>query len=97
MGPDSFSAALQESMHIFRMDRPKRALVVGGTVASSCKLLNSEGVNSYEFDYMPDLGCRRCVPQRIGDTKLTNFRISHVPMPWAQGVGRSNRPAPTNA
>ena len=34
--------------------------------------------------------------QPIEYMKLIPFRASYVPMAWAQGVGRSNRPAPTN-
>jgi hypothetical protein len=29
--------------------------------------------------------------------RFTDGFASHAPMPWAQGVGRSNRPAPTKA
>src|ERR1019366_59258 len=40
--------------------------------------------------------CRRLLTTHL-ECAFYRQEIRHAPMPWAQGVGRSNRPAPTKA
>jgi hypothetical protein len=58
--------------------------------------LNFEEIDSLKFDYScPSLA----VDERrygIDYKKVMSIKHPCVPKSWAQGVGRSNRPAPTN-
>jgi len=70
--------------------------IIALVLESCCSLLKHAETHSYEFDYM---GLLR--PWTMGFYVFKYARdarklILVAPMTWAQGVGRSNRPAPTN-